>query len=255
MIGICKFRAFPILVLFMGSACAAIVSDNESTTYIETDPESARCELHGQDFKRIVNTPNSIQLPADAAPITVACRAEGYKTTTQPLDTEIDGWIFGNILLGGIVGIIIDAATDSGEIYPPRIMIVLEPEGFRSTTARDEWFDRRRTILEERWEKAISDIRDDCTGGDCEAEVSEAKKTRDKQLDLLVEKRLSAKVVGVQDRLNIQPSAGAKTNTGEPFMEQRTPGERLRRVEKLYRENAITKKEYEFLRKMILTDI
>ena len=51
------------------------------------------------------------------------------------------------------------------------------------------------------------------------------------------------------------PITGAKTNTGEPFMEQQTPGERLRRVEKLYRENAITKEEYESLRKNILNDI
>ena len=29
------------------SACASIVSNNESTTYIETDPEKSRCELHG----------------------------------------------------------------------------------------------------------------------------------------------------------------------------------------------------------------
>jgi PBP1b-binding outer membrane lipoprotein LpoB len=36
--------------------CASIVSDNNSGTYIETDPEKARCELHGQDFKRVVDT-------------------------------------------------------------------------------------------------------------------------------------------------------------------------------------------------------
>jgi len=47
------------------SGCASIVSESESTTYIETDPETARCELHGQDFKRVVTTPTSIHLPAD----------------------------------------------------------------------------------------------------------------------------------------------------------------------------------------------
>ncbi len=255
MVGICNFRAFPILVLFMGSACATIISDDKSTTYIETDPENARCELHGQDFKRVLNTPNSVSLPAEAAPITVACRAEGYKTTTQLLDTEIDGWIFGNILLGGIIGVIIDAATDSGEIYPAHITIILQPERFQSTTGRDSWFERRRTVLEQRWEKAISSIRDDCPGGDCEAEVSEAKEKRDKQLSRVEEERLRAGVAGVQDRLNIEPSAGGTTPTTEPPTEQRTPGTRLRRAEKLYRENAITKEEYESLRKKILNDI
>ncbi len=213
-----NFRAFPLLALFMGSACAAIVSDNKSTTYIETDPENARCELHGKDFKRVVNTPNSIRLPADAAPITVACKAEGYKTTTQPLDTEIDGWIFGNIIFGGVIGILIDAATDSGEIYPPRIAIVLEPEGFRSTTARDEWFDRRRTMLEERWEQTVSDFRDNCIGGDCAAEVSEAKKNRDKQLARLEEKRLRAKVGALPEKAKaVSANIGVKGDAEPPF--------------------------------------
>lgn len=255
MLGNRKFRAFPILALFLGSACATIVSDSDSTTYIETDPENARCELHGQDFKRVVNTPNSINLPADAAPITVACRAEGYKTTTQALDTEIDGWIFGNILFGGIIGIVIDAATGSGEQYPAHITIILEPERFRSTATRDDWFDRRRTVVEQRWEKAITDTEDECPGGDCEVELSAAKEKRDRQLNRLEEKRLRAKVVGVQDQLEIQPSAGANSNTAEPFMEQQTLEERLRGVEQLYRKNAITKEEYESLRKKILSDI
>lgn len=54
-------------------ACASIVSDNKSVTYVETVPEEARCELHGQDFKRVITTPASIQLPANAAPVMVAC--------------------------------------------------------------------------------------------------------------------------------------------------------------------------------------
>mgnify|MGYP001010576331 FL=1 len=93
-----------------GAGCASVVSKTDSTTYLETDPEKARCVLHGQDFKRVVTTPDSIQLPSAAAPITVACEAEGYKTATAVLDTKSDGWIWGNILLGGVIGAVVDGA-------------------------------------------------------------------------------------------------------------------------------------------------
>ena len=51
-------RLSPLLLLLTG-ACASIVSDNESTVYVATEPEKARCELHGQDFTRVVSTPAS----------------------------------------------------------------------------------------------------------------------------------------------------------------------------------------------------
>jgi hypothetical protein len=181
-------------------ACASVVSDDKSTTYIETDPENARCELHGQDFKRVINTPNSINLPAEAAPITIACKAPGYATTTEPLDTKIDGWIFGNILLGGGIGILIDLARGAGQKYPPRVTVILQPETFASTSARDEWFDSRRTTIEKFWEKQIaaasncSGATESNTGASCGSAIAEAKTRRDEEIKQLEEKRMRARV-------------------------------------------------------------
>lgn len=182
-------------------ACASVVSDTQSTTYIETDPENARCELHGQDFKRVVNTPNSIGLPAEAAPITIACKAEGYANTVEDLDTAADGWIAGNILLGGIIGIAIDAARGAGQKFPPRVTVILQPETFRSSEARDDWFDRRRERIAKEGEKAIADATNCAAKSDsnmtaCDPGVREATAKRDKEIKELEERRMRARVAG-----------------------------------------------------------
>ena len=196
-------NACSLFVLALATqACASVVSDDKSTTYIETDPENARCELHGQDFKRVINTPNSISLPAEAAPITIACKAPGYATTTETLDTKIDGWIFGNILLGGGIGILIDLARGAGQKYPPRVTVILQPETFATISARDEWFDSRRTTIEKFWEKQItaagncSGSSESSSGSSCGSAIAEAKTRRDEEIKQLEEKRARARVSG-----------------------------------------------------------
>jgi len=190
-------------------ACASIVSDNKSVTYLETTPEVAKCELHGQDFKRVLTTPNSIPLPAEAAPITVACTAPGYKRTTATLDTKHDGWIWGNIILGGGIGFIVDAAKGSGFKFPPKYSIILEPEQFATLDERDAWFDRRKTELELKWSSEISRVSNQCKNtqpsgvGDSAAEgckriVAEVEQKKQAELDLNEQTRKAAKVAQVE---------------------------------------------------------
>lgn len=181
------------------AGCASIVSKTDSTTYFETNPEKARCVLHGQDFKRVVNTPDSIALPAGAAPITVSCSADGFRPTTAVLDTKIDGWIFGNILFGGVIGLAMDAARGAGFKYPPKFSVVLEPEEFKSLAERDAWYDARVTEIKARWDMAIKKALDACPSNNddkslCERRAQAAEKNRDEELAELEAKRSSAKI-------------------------------------------------------------
>lgn len=177
--------------MFVG--CASIVSDDDSTTYIETNPEKARCVLHGQDFQRVIETPDTVPLPSEAAPVTVACKADGYKETAEVLDTSMDGWILGNIIFGGIVGAAVDAARGAGQKFPPRFMVVLEPSTFSTGGARDDWYDRRRRVVVEKWERTISQAEgqcpDDTVDEACEVQVKDLKVKRDAELKQLETRR------------------------------------------------------------------
>lgn len=191
----------PLALAGMTGACASIVSNTDSTTYIQTEPENARCELHGQDFKRVLNTPASLALPAKAAPLTVACVADGYRITTETLDTKIDGWIFGNILFGGLIGVAVDAARGSGQKFPPQFTVILEPERFANSAARDAFYDKRRDDAAERWHKAIGELQSQCGGdggaapaaaNDCARRLAEAAEKRDKELAAIERRRQTA---------------------------------------------------------------
>lgn len=201
------FHFGTLLFVLLLSGCASIVSDNKSTTYLETDPEVCRCELHGQDFKRLVTTPNSIGLPSEAAPITIACTAPGYKRTTATLDTKMDGWIWANIVFGGVVGAVIDGARGSGFKYPPKFAMILEPEEFRTLDERDAWFDKRKTDLNTLWEAKIKRVKGQCatnsgTSGigsedGCKRLVADEEKKRDTELEQSEKARSAAKVAQV----------------------------------------------------------
>ncbi len=49
---------------------------------------------------------------------------EGYQTYETTLKRKLDGWIFGNILLGGIIGIVVDAASGSMYSLSPKDVTV-----------------------------------------------------------------------------------------------------------------------------------
>ncbi|MCG8354369.1 MAG: hypothetical protein MI920_02235 [Kiloniellales bacterium] len=193
MIGPNVGRLLGILVLATQlGACASIVSDNDSTTYIATQPEGARCELHGQDFTRVVMAPSSVSLPADAAPITVACKSDGYRTTTAELDTSMDGWIVGNLIFGGIIGAAIDASRGAGQKYPAQLTVYLDPDTFDSEAERDEWYETRIGTLKNKWGELIDAEERKCERDStelCRRKVEELEEARDKEVEELIKRR------------------------------------------------------------------
>jgi hypothetical protein len=194
--------------IVLASACASIVSDNDSTTYIATEPKNAQCELQGSGFRREVATPASISLPADAAPISVTCEAAGFRQTSKDMDTSADGWIVGNILFGGIVGIAIDAARGAGQKYPEEFTVVLEPGSFESLSARDAWYDARRQEINEEWDEVARTIDNECSRNMkelCIEKKADAEDVRAQELEAL-EQRQKTAVVGIPDG-NSNPQA------------------------------------------------
>jgi hypothetical protein len=191
-------RCAMILGLSLMSACASIVSGTDSTTYIETKPVDARCRLHGQDFTREVNTPTSVPLPAKASPITVECSAEGYQRSMQQLESSMDGWVFGNIIFGGIIGGVIDVARGAGKKYPPQFQVMLDPASFKSEQERDKYYEDRLKLENEKWDRAISVVKGQCnqsTPGDCQSQVENAEKRRKTDVERIESNRRSSRIV------------------------------------------------------------
>lgn len=101
------------------SGCASIVSKSSYPISINSTPSGAKITV--KDKKGIDvysgNTPANFKLEAGAgffskASYTVTFTMDGYDTRTVPIDFKLDGWYFGNIIFGGLIGIlIVDPAT------------------------------------------------------------------------------------------------------------------------------------------------
>lgn len=50
---------------------------------------------------------------------------------------------FGNIILGGGIGILVDAASGAAQQYPDQILVWMEPDDFKTEQEKDAWLKER----------------------------------------------------------------------------------------------------------------
>ncbi|NFV79153.1 hypothetical protein [Magnetospirillum aberrantis] len=126
------------------AACASVVGSTESEVQIRTNPDNAHCDLSGYEgFAASVETPAAISIPNVAAPVTVTCRAPGFRPTSYTLNASADGWIWGNSALflasgGGvaILGALVDESRAAGKSYAEEVHYQLSPDRPRPVRAR-----------------------------------------------------------------------------------------------------------------------
>lgn len=109
--------AMGAVVLF--SSCASIFTPSSYPLVIQSNPEDASVVVmnqRGVEYARGV-TPFTVTLKASdgffsKAEYSVKFMKDGYEDRIIPVTFSIEGWYFGNILLGGLIGmLIIDPAT------------------------------------------------------------------------------------------------------------------------------------------------
>ncbi len=70
----------------------------------------------------------------------IVCDKEKYKTATLEVAETFQGATLGNILIGGGVGIIVDAVSGAAQKYPDEVILWMEPEQWRSEEEKIQWF-------------------------------------------------------------------------------------------------------------------
>tara|TARA_B100000809_G_C14883528_1_gene440075 strand:- start:185 stop:670 length:486 start_codon:yes stop_codon:yes gene_type:complete len=108
------FLAFALL-----SGCSTIVSDSIYPVSITSSPSQADFVLKNREGKSVHSgmTPETVTLNASSGffkgeTYTLILNKDGFDQRTIEIQSSVDGWYFGNILLGGWLGmLIIDPAT------------------------------------------------------------------------------------------------------------------------------------------------
>ena len=102
-------------VLFLSSSCATIMTGKTQEVTFDSEPQGAGVAVNG---RVIGKTPTTIQLDKKKDQ-TVSFKLEGYKTQTRTLETKLNAWFMGNIVLGGFFGSTTDGITGGMHEYSP----------------------------------------------------------------------------------------------------------------------------------------
>ncbi|MEM0543072.1 PEGA domain-containing protein [Flavobacterium sp. j3] len=100
-----------LLALTLLSSCATIMSGSKQNVKFASNPSSATIYI---DEVEVGKTPFEMKL-ARKSEHEVMIKLEGYQTYQTTLTKKFNGWFVGNILIGGLIGIIIDPIT--GAMY------------------------------------------------------------------------------------------------------------------------------------------
>ena len=100
------------------AGCATMVHGTTQKIKIDSSPEGANVKV---DEVPVGTTPTSIEL-SRASSHTVAIEKEGYLPRRESITQGGSGWVFGNIVAGGLVGICIDLASGGAyELSPEQV--------------------------------------------------------------------------------------------------------------------------------------
>src|SRR6478736_7879519 len=113
----------PVLAPVLLSGCASIFDGSSNTVAISSNAPGAKFSIANRAGKTVKTgtLPARVKLNGGAGyfkseTYTIALKKPGYEDTTAELDTHISGWYFGNLILGGALGmLIIDPIT--GAMY------------------------------------------------------------------------------------------------------------------------------------------
>lgn len=115
-----------LILLFSLTSCATIRHGKYQNVAFNSEPCGANVWVNQQ---LMGTTPALVTLNRDKA-YTVKIELDGYKPYNAQLHPTLSGWVFGNILFGGVVGVAVDAVTGS--------MYKLEPNQLNACLASDE---------------------------------------------------------------------------------------------------------------------
>ena len=105
------FKILPLACLLLLQSCATIVSGSRQTIRFNSMPAAATVYINEVEIGK---TPVEKDLKRNQE-YQVAIKMDGYKPYTTTLSKKFNEWYIGNIVFGGIIGLVVDPIT--GAMY------------------------------------------------------------------------------------------------------------------------------------------
>lgn len=130
-----KISIFLIIILSLTFvSCASMFSDSNYNVKVQSMPSNAKFVVYDLNTGMIVGqgqTPSMVYLAASngyfsGAKYKFVFEKEGYDDTIVVITAGLDGWYWGNLLIGGILGmLIVDPATGAMYNLPEYVIVNL----------------------------------------------------------------------------------------------------------------------------------
>ncbi len=111
-------RIWLVCLVFFITGCATVVKGTDQQVSLDTPGyPGATCTLTSKGFStRRVVTPAVVELPKSKHDVTVQC-TKGCARGRGVISSNLEGMTAGNIVVGGVVGFGVDAATGAMNKY------------------------------------------------------------------------------------------------------------------------------------------
>lgn len=119
------------MALILTSGCATITHDSVQDIRVETrmasgeQVDGADCELRNEHSEYKVTSPGAVSVRRSAGSLEITCRYPNLPDAQATATSRANAGMYGNILLGGVVGAIVDHKTGSAYTYPNWLQLVL----------------------------------------------------------------------------------------------------------------------------------
>lgn len=110
------------------ASCSTIIEGSTDKVNVTTSPQvqNARCDLKNGRGQWDVSSPGTTQVKKSKTDLQINCQDPvNGATGTKTIESDVDAWYFGNIIFGGIIGLIVDPSTGSMWKYQSDVTVVL----------------------------------------------------------------------------------------------------------------------------------
>jgi hypothetical protein len=117
-----------LVLLGAAGGCASITSGTSQSINVNSEPGEADCTLT-RDGRELgtVRTPGPVKVKRESKSIHIVCKKEGYKDGETSMDARFETATLGNLIVGGVVGLAVDAASGAYQRYDGFVMVHLAP--------------------------------------------------------------------------------------------------------------------------------
>jgi hypothetical protein len=122
------YRMALVSMLFIGCAGCATVTRGTTQSVSVDAPQGAICTLTSSSIgKRTLTAPATVVLEKGSDNVAVRCTKRCYQDGIGVIESSVEPMTAGNILIGGVIGLGVDAASGAINKYENHVTIVMRP--------------------------------------------------------------------------------------------------------------------------------